>query len=52
MINVVSKKFSIARFSKTIHFGKNPKKGGRPPSDRRLRKIKLTLEALILINDN
>ena len=42
-INKIKIKLLIKRFSITNHFGKNPRKGGKPPNERRGRKIIILL---------
>lgn len=40
-INIENENLNEAIVSITIHFGKNPKKGGNPPSERSLRAIEI-----------
>lgn len=36
----------------TIHFGKNPKNGGKPPRDNRFKKIDSLIIVFILLKNN
>jgi len=40
------------KLSSTIHLGKNPKNGGRPPKDNKFKKIKFRLEASIFTKES